>query len=176
MVASYKSLYFLSLLIIFVSSQLNSTSRQCQEIYDQKIDQKIMKMSYKAAVFSSMAYLEYEKKMEKYPWKIDFETTDKKSTQNNVRKNLKLALQCKMCQLKIITRKTGIFLMNVLLSPFVSGQSSHERGKKDVMKYKECSLEDDHPEKFILRWFFADWKEGGCIFLYCNNDCDIDIY
>jgi hypothetical protein len=126
--ALYKSLYFLNLLITIISSQLNSTTRQCPEIYNQEIDQKILKMTYKSAVFSSMAYLEYEKNLNKYPWDIDFKTTDTKSTkstQNYIKNNINLGLQRKICQLKIITRKTGSFFMNALLSPFISGIYIH---------------------------------------------------
>mmetsp|Transcript_9281 Transcript_9281/g.9109 ORF Transcript_9281/g.9109 Transcript_9281/m.9109 type:complete len:150 (-) Transcript_9281:672-1121(-) len=138
--ALYKSLYFLNLLITIISSQLNSTTRQCHEILNQEIDQKILKMTYKSAVFSSMAYLEYEKNLDKYPKDIDFKTTDTKSKHNYIKNNIKFGLLRKVCQLKSIARKTGFFLMNYLLSPFISG-SSRERSMTDVIKCKECSLE-----------------------------------
>ena len=161
------NLVILCLLVqINAQQHVSTVNRQCEEIYDQIIDEISLRNLFQSSVLSSMSYLEYEKDSTLHPWKIDFESTGPEITAGFIR----TMLQRKACEVHLFLRKSYRILYKILSSiPLLrsvlkttqrSGVTHGDMTSKHAIRLNDCFAKEKIVENFKLRWFFADWREG----------------
>lgn len=135
-------------------------SQQCEGVVDQLIDAENLRIAYKASILSALAYLEYEKNPRDHPWEVSFE-----STIPTLLNTVKFTLARKLCVTRSFFRRltghvTRFFSKLPLIGIYFKDRLAPNGSASNYLTSDECRSVGRHRDSIVLRWFFADWREG----------------
>lgn len=137
-----------------------SPSQQCEGVVDQLIDAENLRIVYKASILSALAYLEYEKNSRNHPWEVAFE-----STIPTLLNTVKFSLARRFCVTRSFFRRLKRYIYGVLsrvplIGVYFNDRTSSDKKASNHLIDDECRSVGRHRDSIVLRWFFADWREG----------------
>ena len=137
-----------------------SPSQQCEGVIDQRIDAENLRIAYKASILSALAYLQYERDPRDHPWEVSFE-----STIPTLLNTIKFSLARKWCVTRNffgrLSRYVTKFFSNLpLVGYHFKDRAASDKTTSNNLTEDQCRSVGRHRDSIVLRWFFADWREG----------------